>query len=402
MLAVALVCCLLQADSYAEGLKALEEGKYQAAVGAFQKALESDPKDYTALFNLGLAYGFLNRDADALTAYRKVLELKPKLYEAELNAGILLMRGKQPAAALPLFEDAAAQKPAEFRPRHYLARAQLETGDYPQAEANYRRALELDPKFAEAELGLAHALSSQAKLAEAAPHFRKAAQLDPEYREYLLELGQLYEKNRQLDEAIAVYREFPEDASAQEHLGTLLLDSRKYAEAIPPLETAYRIGPTNANRAALAAACLFAGQTDRALPLLEQAVAAEPAQADLRMMYGRALRDQKKYPAAAAQFQEAARLKPSDAKTWNELGAVSYLAGSLEDALAAFDKARELGDNTPGNWFLRAIILDKAKQLKPALEAYQRFLSLSDGKSPDQEFQARQRARILQRELEKR
>jgi hypothetical protein len=40
--------------------------------------------------------------------------------------------------------------------------------------------------------------------------------------------------------------------------------------------------------------------------------------------------------------------------------------------------------------------------VKPALEAYQRFLSMSQGKNPDQEFQARQRARILQRELEKR
>jgi tetratricopeptide (TPR) repeat protein len=71
-------------------------------------------------------------------------------------------------------------------------------------------------------------------------------------------------------------------------------------------------------------------------------------------------------------------------------------------SLAAFDKARALGEDTPGNWFLRAIILDKLHQVKPALEAYQRFLSMSDGKNPDQEFQARQRARILQRELQKR
>jgi len=39
--------------------------------------------------------------------------------------------------------------------------------------------------------------------------------------------------------------------------------------------------------------------------------------------------------------------------------------------------------------------------LKPALEAYQRFLSMSQGKNPDQEFQARQRVRIIQRELER-
>jgi hypothetical protein len=66
-----------------------------------------------------------------------------------------------------------------------------------------------------------------------------------------------------------------------------------------------------------------------------------------------------------------------------------------------------LGDNSAGNWFLTAIMLDGAHNSKPAvakqaLAAYQKFLSLSDGKSPNQEFQARQRAKILQRELEKR
>ena len=109
-----------------------------------------------------------------------------------------------------------------------------------------------------------------------------------------------------------------------------------------------------------------------------------------------------KRPPAATQFYEAAKLKPGESKTWSELGGMLYMMEEYPQSLEAFDKARALGEDTPGNWFLRAIILDKLHQVKPALEAYQRFLSMSQGKSPDQEFQARQRARILQRELEKR
>ena len=70
-------------------------------------------------------------------------------------------------------------------------------------------------------------------------------------------------------------------------------------------------------------------------------------------------------------------------------------------ALAALDRVQALGGEMPGHYFFRAIIFDKTKQLKPALEAYQKFLALADGKFPDQEFQARQRARIIQRELSK-
>jgi Tfp pilus assembly protein PilF len=402
MWAIAAALLFFQASDFSSaGLKALEEGKYEAAVQAFTKAIEADAEDYFAHFNLAMAYGFLHQDAEGIAEYRKTLELKPGLYEAELNAGILLLRQKNPAEALPLFQSAAEQKPREFRPRYYLAEAQLQTGAPAQAQENFRLALELDPKSAAAHLGVAHALARQGKLAEAAPHFRQAAQIDPDYRDGLLELADLYEKDKQPAEAIAIYREFPENPAAQGRLGELLLETREYTGAIPHLEEAYAKEPTQENRVALAMAYVFDKQLDKALPLLETTVAAEPSNYDVRMMYARALRDKRQFPPAAAQFSEAAKLKPGEAMTWSELGGVLYMMEDYPQSLAAFDKARALGEDTPGNWFLRAIILDKLHQVKPALEAYQRFLSMSQGKNPDQEFQARQRARILQRELEK-
>ena len=403
MWAIAAAMFFFQVSDFSSvGMKALEEGKYEAAVQAFTKAVEADAKDYFAHFNLAMAYGFLHQDAEGIAEYRKTLAIKPGLYEAELNAGILLMRQKDPTEALPLFQAAAEQKPREFRPRYYLAEAQLQTGAPSKAEENYRLALELDSKSAGAHLGVAHALARQGKLAEAAPHFRQAAELDPNYRDGLLELADLYEKDKQPAEAIAIYREFPENVAAQGRLGELLLETREYAGAVPHLEEAYAKEPNQENRVALAVAYLFDKQLDKALPLLEKAVAAEPSNYDVRMMYARALRDKRQFPPAAAQFSEAARLKPAEAKTWSDLGGVLYMMEDYPQSLAAFDKARALGEDTPGNWFLRAIILDKLHQVKPALEAYQRFLSMSQGKNPDQEFQARQRARILQRELEKR
>src|SRR6476469_7558765 len=160
MWAVAAALFVLQAaDFNAGGMKALEEGKYEAAVQSFTKAIAADSKDYFAHFNLGLAYGLLNRDVEGIAEYRKTLELQPRLYEAELNAAILLMRQKDPAEALPLLEDAVSQKPGEPRPLAFLAEAQLQTGAADKAAETYRAALELDPKSADSELGLAHALT---------------------------------------------------------------------------------------------------------------------------------------------------------------------------------------------------------------------------------------------------
>jgi Tfp pilus assembly protein PilF len=389
-------------DYAAEGMKALNESRFDAAAAAFSKAVEADPKDYAAQFHLALSYTFLQKDGEAIAAYRKTLELKPGLYEAELNCGILLLKQKDAEAAAALLRNAAGQKPKELRPRLYLAQALLAQGDNAQAEAQFKEAAALDSKSAAAELGLAQAQARQDRLDEAAPHFRQAAQLDASFKDALLELAELYEKARHPDEAIAIYQQFPGNAAAQERMGALLLETRKYGEAIPQLEQAYQQSPTPANRAALAAAYLFNHDFEHALPLLEKSVTEEPQNFDLRMMYARALRDRKQFPAAAKQFSEALRLKPDSRECWNDFAGMLYMLGNFEQSLAAFDKAKQLGEDTPANWYFRAIIQDKLQDLKPALESYQHFLSISQGKYPDEEFKARQRARIIQKELTKR
>jgi len=405
--AVALLFFLQTPDYDADGTKALDARNYQAAADSFTKAIAAAPSDFYAHFNLAMAYTFLQRDEEGIAEYRKTLELKPGLYEAELNGGILFLRQKNPADALPLLDDAATQKPNEFAPRFYLGEAQLQSGLADQAAENYKLAAGLDPKSATAELGWGRALALGGKLDAAAPHFHAAVALDPRYHDALLSLAELFEEHKQIAEALAIYKDFPGNTAVQEHAGHLLLESQKYDDAVKQFEQAYQKAPTPANRKSLAAAYLQVQQIDKAMPLLEKAVADEPANYDLRLGYAHALRDRKQYPAAAAQFNEAAKLKPSETKTWTELGSMLYLAGDRDAALAALAQARQLGDNSPGNWFLTAIMLDGAHNSKPAVAkqavaAYQKFLSLSDGKSPNQEFQARQRAKILQRELDKR
>jgi len=392
----------LQADYTSDGMKALEAGKYADAIVAFNKVIAADPKDYFAHFNLAMAHTLLQQDTEAIAEFRKTLEIKPKLYEAELNGAMVLMRAKNPADAVAWLEDAAEQKPNEFRPRYYLAESQLQTGDYAKAEENFKRALALDSGNADANLGMAQSLVQQGRLDDAAPYFRKTAQIQPNYRDYLLQLGTLYEKANRPAEAMEIYREFPNNPAVQSRLGEMLMESKKYTDALPQLEAAYQKSPTPESRLALASAYVATHDGAKALPLLDEAVAEAPNDFELRMMYARTLRDRKQFPAAAQQFYSAAKLKPAEPKPWTELGDMLYMTGDLPQALSAFEQAAKAGEASAGNWFLRAIILDKLRQLKPAKAAYEQFLSLSQGKFPDQEFQARQRVRILDRELAKR
>jgi len=333
----------------------------------YTKAAAADPKDPFPEFQMGLIYNLLDRDGEALPHYQAALRAEPGLYEAELNLGLTLLRVKNPIAALPYLEAAAEKKPS-----------------------------------ASAESGLARALARQGRLAESESHFRKAASLDASYKDGILELAGLYEEAGKSAEAIAIYRDFPQNPGAQEHLGVLLGASGKDADAIPALEAAVSKSPTDANLVALAQAYLRTKQPEKAQAVGARLVAQFPDDVELRMFYGRILRDQRKFADAASQFMAAARIKPDLAEAWSELAAALVIAEQYPQGLAALDRVRALGAESTGHYFQRALAFDHLQQRPEAVENYTKFLAASQGKFPDQEFQARQRVRILENEMKKR
>jgi tetratricopeptide (TPR) repeat protein len=394
-----LVFLAFQTNFSEQGMKALDENRYPAAVESFTQAIAADPKDYSLHFNLALAYSLMGKNAEAIPEYQKTLELKPDLYEAQLNLGISLLREHRAADAVPYVTAAVAQKANEYRPNYYLATALLGAGDFPKAEQSYTTALAIDPKSPDAELGLAHALAGENKLEDAAAHFKKAADLNPSYRDDLLELAGMYEKAKQPEQAISIYQQFPDNPGAQERLGELSLKAGKPAEAVASFQVAVAKSPTEANRAALAEAYLKNSEPGKAQPVVEQILAADPDNFEIRMLHGRLIRDQRKFPEAAAEFERATKLKPDAPQAWSELAGVLVMAENYPPALAALDRIAALNAEKPGHVFLRAIVLDKIHDVKPALASYQRFLEMSKGENPDQEWQARQRIKTLEREI---
>ena len=388
-------------DPSASALKALDEGRYDAAVEILGKAVVDDPADVGAHFNLALAYSLQGKDAEAIPEYRKVLELDSNIYEAHINLGQVLLRAKNAAAAIPHLKRAATEKPTDFRPAYYLGEALAETGQPADAVAAYTSAIAIDPNSAPAELGLGRTLARLGRRAEAEPHYRNAAALEPQTKGFLLELATLYEEQGELSQAIGVYREFPENPAALERVGLLSLKLDRLDDAAAVLETAVKMAPTPAGRLVLAQTYVKQGQLPKAEPLLVQLVAAERQDFDLRMLYARVLRDQRKFADSALQFQEAARIQPDAPQAWSELAGMLILEEQYPQALTALDRVKALGAENAGHMFFRATSLDRLKLRKEALEYYQKFLDTSKT-NPDQEFQARQRVRILELELGKR
>jgi tetratricopeptide (TPR) repeat protein len=384
-------------DPMSEAMQDLDAGKTQQAIATLKEVLAQNPDNFAVWFNLGVAYSLAGEDGEAVTSFRKVLTLEPKLYEAQLNLAQLLLRKKKYAEAIEFLTQAADQKPQEIRPQLMLGKALLASGKPADAEARFKAVIAIDGKQAEAFLLLSRALAAQERWADAAVPLATYTQLNPADTAAQMELAQTLERAKQPAEAAAIYRRFPKDPAAMERAGILELDAGNAKQSVEELELAVQASPTPALRYALATALLRSGQIEKAAEAAAALVAQQPANYDTRLFYGRLLRDQKKYAPAADQFAAATKLKPDSLEAWNELTGMLVLLKNYPAALETIEKSKQLGGETAAYYWFRAIMLDAQHQNKAALESYQRFLEMSHDKSPDEEFKARQRVRILTR-----
>lgn len=352
-------------DPLAEASAHLDAGRFDQAISILKTLADKEPKEVVYQFNLALAYSLAGQDEPAIAGYRKALELKEDLYEARLNLGQLLLKDGKPDEAAAWLEKAAAQKPADSKPVYLLGRS----------------------------------LAAQKKWSESAAALEKALSLDPANESLPLEIAEVWEQAAQPAKAAEYYRKAPNNPAARERLGSILLSLGDHAGAIEQFEAVRKSSPTSAILYALATAYLRNKQPDRSLPLAEELVKAEPARTDIRLFYGRLLRDQKRYAEAAREFHQATRLTPTSLEAWNELAGMLLLLEHFDIALQALERSRELGGETPAYHYFRATTLDALKQPEPALASYERFLATSGGKFPDEEFKARQRVRILKKVL---
>ncbi len=396
---VALLLWNPQGDPQQPGLQALDRGDFRTAEQVFSKLAAADPKDYSAFFNLALAESALHEEAKATTDFQQTLTLKPKLYEAELNLGLLYLRNKRAADAIPLLQDAAQQRSKESRPRRYLGESYLAAGNFDAAAVAFGEALKLDANSPPAELGLGQSLMHQGKLDDAKPHFERAALLDPKLKSFLTQLAEAYEAAKRPEPAIDLLKGAGDDPAVLEHLGQLYLANNQPEQAVDQFSRAVALSPTPGNQMALATAYLKNNQPKLASPLLESALAASPKDYDLRMVVGRLRRDQHDYQHAAEQFLAAASLKPDSVEAWNEAATVFIVSQQYPQALAALDKVHGLNGDTAGNYYYRAIALDKLHQIQPAIASYRKYLEMSNGRFPDQDFNARQRSKTLEHEV---
>ena len=149
-------------DAFNQGVEAFNAGQFQAAVDAFTKATELDPKQDAAWArlaeaNLGLGGQKTGAEqeaayAKAIEAYQKAMELKPAESAYMNNYGTALVKMKKLPEAQAAFEKAAAMDPPNAYKYFYnLGAVLMNTGQTDAASAAFKKAIDANPKYAVAQ-----------------------------------------------------------------------------------------------------------------------------------------------------------------------------------------------------------------------------------------------------------
>jgi tetratricopeptide (TPR) repeat protein len=306
-----------------------------------------------------------------------------KCFEAHLNLGAVLYDKGQLDDAAAEFRKAIELDPKDAKAHVGLGLTLDKQGRLDEAVAEYRRAIERDPKLAMAHIDLGSALNEQGKRDEAAAEFRKAIALDPKDAVAHHNLGSALNEQGKRDEAAAEFRKAidldPKDAWAHYNLGIALRDQGKRDEAAAEFRKAIELDPKNAwAHYNLGDALSGQGKWDEAIACYRKAITLDPKFAKAHYNLGNVLKHQGKLDEAIACYQKAIEADPKYAIAHDNLGYALFHQGKQDEAIACYQKVVEIDPKNAvahfnlantcarlGRWDQALAPMDKAAELSP-------------------------------------
>jgi superkiller protein 3 len=390
-------------DLLDEAKRDIDNKDFTAAINALQKFITQQPDVAYGHFELAYVYTALQKAPEARTEYERAIALDPKMAEAYLNLGILFIE-RDPAVAVPNLRKAVELLPSQSRSRYLLGVAEERAGDFAAAAKSFEGAYSLDPNNPEPVLHLADLYLRLHRPAEAEAKFRALLQAQPGNARAMLGVAAALEAQKKTEAADA-YRNYlsqqPSDSHARARLVHLLVDQQQYDVALAELDRADEGHPPSLESLRLRADIQIAQKKYKdAIVTLNNAISNSPNDPDLHGGLGRIYLQERDFPSALKELKTALTLDGKNLTYWKDLSSAFYLSGDWQSTIAALDRVAK--DETPGAgaWFIRALCYDKLNQPKPALDAYQMFLTLDQGKNADQVWQAQERSKVLRKVLE--
>lgn len=224
----------------------------------------------------------------------------------------------------------------------------MEKDQIPEAIAQWRKALEIDPNDALTHFGLAVSLSGNNQETEAVEEYRKACALDPSHPAWFTHLAVSLALTGDPDGAVANWQKAlaldPTNAKAEMDMGVVLARQGQIQQGLEHLRNAVAMAPEFADaHNALGWELAQTGHIDEGINQLQKAIALTPTSAEYYSNLSYVLGMRGDSPGSIAALEKAVEV--SQGKEWQCLAALADAynkAGRSAEAIQAANRALEL------------------------------------------------------------
>lgn len=365
-------------EAFKAGTAAATRGDLKTAHAEFAKVVRLAPKVAAGHSALGAVMLGEGQIAEAIAELEQAHKLDPQDKTATTNLAIAYCRQNNWEKSIALFKGLQSDGVTlQSNVLAIYARALDGAGDASGAEKVLRGALEAAPNNAVLHDNLGSVLAEQKRYPEAEAEFAKAVQLDGSTVAYQVHLGSLYLVETKMNEAIqylsAAVALAPNDVQANLQLGKALQAAGQSEQAIEKLRRAHELDPQSVDAAYhLGLALQNHGDTAESLPLLQHVADQRPEDSDVLINLGLALVQSGKAKEALPIYQRALRLSPNNAVLHQNLG-VAYLQQSdLTGAIQQFKAGLVISPDSPQLHYDLGLALKLQDRIPEAIPEFER------------------------------
>jgi predicted AlkP superfamily phosphohydrolase/phosphomutase/tetratricopeptide (TPR) repeat protein len=260
--------------------------RYPPAIEALRKVIDLDPEGERGAYReIGRIYAESGRVQDGADHLGALARRHPNVAEIHSALGSMLLKAGKTEAAEKELLAALRLNPAAGDPLADLHRIYRGTERILTLEPVVRKGLAINDKSVVHRNWMGLILEWKKQIPEAEREYRRAMDLDPDYAATMANLGALYGRSGRLNEAVEILKRAvskdPDNQEAWVNLGAALGRLGRSREAIEALETARRKGVRSTTLFnALALAYLQDRKRDKALEYLKESLSIDPGQKD--------------------------------------------------------------------------------------------------------------------------
>jgi Flp pilus assembly protein TadD len=354
--------------------------RFHQAELALRQALSSDPQNAALHFALGTMLRQQERWDDAFDEIARSAELMPDFPENHSTLAYIFYRIDDGPNAIAEARTALSMDPQNAEAYQFLGLGLYSNGQYGAAVHAYFESLARDASDPDTYYDLGITLHADGNLPAAINAYQQAIHLSPAFWQAHSNLALILHEEGKLDDAIAEYREAkrlaPEEASVRNNLGNTFCDKGDFDAAMLELRELYRQHPEwEQGHGCLARAYMTKKDYGSAIEELQLAVRQNPTGSAEHRALGEALVLDEKLEDGVRELRLAVTLNPDSDAAHHVLGTALFQQQQLPAAEKEFREALRLNPSPDNHYALAACLmsLDRYEEALTELETAARL-----------------------------